>query len=246
VVGVGRTGLNTWTSVPGAAWLSVTVHPDHRGRGAGGRLYTALEEHLRGNGGRRVEGWAVDEPPTARWCVRRGFERTNELRYSRLDLTGALPPTPPWPDDVTTATFAAVGPEGVYAVDAATVVDEPGEFTADAVSYEDWLTEVWQRPDGDLEASTVVLVGGVPAAYTMVEADRETHRMWSGGTGTLREHRGRGLAKIAKSVALRHAARAGITAAYTSNDETNRPMLAINEWLGYRACATQWSYVKDL
>jgi hypothetical protein len=30
----------------------------------------------------------------------------------------------------------------------------------------------------------------------------------------------------------------------SAND--NRPMIAINEWLGYRPCATQWSYAKGL
>jgi RimJ/RimL family protein N-acetyltransferase len=70
--------------------------------------------------------------------------------------------------------------------------------------------------------------------------------MWSDGTGTLRAHRGRGLAKYAKSTALHRAAAAGLRSAYAANDETNRPMIAINEWLGYRPCATQWSYGKAL
>lgn len=102
------------------------------------------------------------------------------------------------------------------------------------------------NPTSDRTASTVVLAGDEPVAYTLVETDHETHRIWSGGTGTLRQYRGRGLAKIVKSVALRQAAAAGAVTAYTSNDEVNRPMLAINEWLGYRSCATQRSYLKVL
>jgi GNAT superfamily N-acetyltransferase len=248
VVGAGRAGFKTWTSEVGAASTLVLVHPGHRGRGIGGRLYDAAEEHLRDHGAKRTMAWVVNEPESLAWCARRGFVRSHELRYSKLDLTdlGALPPTPPLPDGVTVATFAETGPEALYPVDAATVLDEPGDVTSDAVSYEDWLTDIWQGPENDYEASTVVLVDGVPAAYTLVETDHETHRMWSGGTGTVREHRGRGLAKIAKSIALRRAAEAGITVAYTSNDEVNQPMLAINEWLGYRACATQWSYVKTM
>jgi hypothetical protein len=34
--------------------------------------------------------------------------------------------------------------------------------------------------------------------------------------------------------------------AYTGNDEANRPMLAVNAWLGYRAVATQWSCMATL
>jgi GNAT superfamily N-acetyltransferase len=248
VVGAGQGHLHTTTSEQGASSMWVMVHPSHRRHGIGGRLYDALEEHLRDNGARRTQGWAVDEQETAQWCTRRGFERTRELRFLRLDLTDvdALPPIPPLSEGVTVATFAEIGPEAIYIVDAAASLDEPGDVTADAIRYEPWFTRHWQAPDNDHEASTVVIVGGVPAAFTLVRSDPEGHRIWAAGTGTLREHRGKGLAKLAKSIALRRAAQKGITAAYTSNDEVNRPMLAINEWLGYRACATQWSYVKVL
>jgi GNAT superfamily N-acetyltransferase len=101
-------------------------------------------------------------------------------------------------------------------------------------------------PYTDLHASTVVLVGGAPAACTLVEADLEGSRVWSLGTGTLPAYRGRGLAKLAKAVALHQASAAGAIHAYTSNDEVNAPMLAINTWLGYQACATQWAYLKAL
>jgi GNAT superfamily N-acetyltransferase len=248
VVGAGRAGLNFWTSEEGAAGAFVVVHPDHRWRGIGAALYDSLEWHLRDVGARRVQGWAVDDEATGAWCARRGFDRTREVRFSRLDLTdpGALPPAPLAPHAVTVATFADVGPEAVYSIDAEASLDEPGDMPIDAVGYDQWLLDIWDDPLTDHDTSTVVLVEGRPAAYTIVEADREAGRMWSGGTGTVRQHRGRGLAKIAKSVALRRAADAGITSAYTSNDEENRPMLAINEWLGYRPCATQWSFIKVL
>jgi GNAT superfamily N-acetyltransferase len=248
VVGTGSAGLNVWTSEEGAAGAFVMVHPDHRGRGVGANLYDSVEWHLRDIGARRVRGWAVDDDATGAWCARRGFERTRQARFSLLDLTdvGALPAAPPTPDGVTVATFADVGPEVVFSIDTEASLDEPGDIPMDAIAYDQWVLDMWDDPLTDHDTSTVVLVDGQPAAYTMVEADPDTGRMWSGGTGTVRRHRGRGLAKIAKSVALRRAAGAGITSAYTSNDEENGPMLAINEWLGYRPCATQWSFIKAL
>ena len=42
----------------------------------------------------------------------------------------------------------------------------------------------------------------------------------------------------------RRAAAAGITAAYTSNDAVNAPMLAVNTWLGYQPTATERSFTK--
>jgi GNAT superfamily N-acetyltransferase len=245
VVGIGRAMLSTWTSATGMGSALVMVHPEHRGRGIGGQVYQRVEEHLREVGASRVQGWADDTAQAARWCERRGFARTHESRISGLDLAD-LPPPPPVPVGVSTVCYAELGPRVVYEVDAATMRDEPGDVTYDAVPYDDWFRNIWQRPESDPEVSTVVLVDGVPAAITTVEADYETGVMWSGGTGTLREYRGRGLAKLAKSTALRRAAAVGITKAYTGNDESNRPMLAVNEWLGYRPCATHWSAVKSL
>jgi GNAT superfamily N-acetyltransferase len=205
LVGAGRAALNTWTSTQGSATAMAWVHPEQRRRGIGGQVYDRLEEHLRGHGARQVQGWALADEATARWCQRRGFTRGHQARFSRLDLTGtgALPPIPPMPEGVSVATYAQVGAQAVYAVDAAALCDEPGDVSHDAVPYGEWLSDVWQRPETDHDASTVVLVNGVPAAITTVEADYHTRRMWSGGTGTLREHRGQGLAKLAKSVAIR-------------------------------------------
>src|SRR5688500_139628 len=86
VVGAGRALRTTWTSEEGAAEGWVMVHPDHRGRGVGRELYDSLEWHLRDVGARRVEGWAADDEASGAWCRRRGYERTHEIRFSRLDL----------------------------------------------------------------------------------------------------------------------------------------------------------------
>jgi len=248
VIAAGSASLDTWTSGDGTASLSVRVHPDYRRAGIGTRVFDELIGHLRAHDVRQVRGSSVDDPGTLAWCVARGLTRSHEERYSRLDLTdpGALPPVPPLPAGVRTASAAEVGPEAVYPVDAAAIADEPGDVRADRVPFDEWLLEVWRAPTIDLDLSTVVLVDDIPAACTLVEADRVTGRIWAGGTGTLREQRGRGLAKLAKSVALRRAIEAGITVGYTSNDGTNQPMLAINRWLGYRPCATQWTHVATL
>ena len=53
-------------------------------------------------------------------------------------------------------------------------------------------------------------------------------------TGTLRDYRGRGLALLAKRATLVNAAKRGVELVSTENDETNAPMLRVNEHLGYR------------
>lgn len=52
--------------------------------------------------------------------------------------------------------------------------------------------------------------------------------------GTLREHRHRGLARLAKLATVRWAVEHGVRRIATGNDSTNRDMLALNEHLGYR------------
>lgn len=245
IVGFARCGLNTWSSEPGAATMVLVVAAEHRGQGIGSELLARVEAHLRDVGGVRVQGWSADDEATIRWLGARGFTTGHELRYSAA-RTDQLPPMPELPPGVTTATFAEVGPEAVFAVDSISTLDEPNDIPVDVIEYDQWLTHAWNAPELRHDVSVAVLVDGVPAAVTWLEADLETGRGWSGGTGTLPAYRGRGLAKIAKSVSLRMGAELGITMAYTSNDEVNKPMLAINEWLGYCQVATQWSHVKTL
>ena len=248
VIAAGSANLDTWTSEVGTASVSVRVHPTYRHIGIGTRLFDELIGQLRANDARSVRGSSNDDDATLAWCLARGLTRSHEERYSRLDLTdpGTLPPVPSLPAGARTVAAGEVGPEAVYPLDAAAIADEPGDVQADQVPYEEWLAEVWQDPQTDLDLSTVVLIDDVPAAWTLVEADRTTHRIWAGGTGTAREHRGRGLAKVAKSVALRQAVAAGFTEAFASNDGTNVAMLAVNAWLGYRPCAIQWTQIKNL
>jgi GNAT superfamily N-acetyltransferase len=248
IVGVARASINTWTSASGSGMALVAVHPQHRNRGIGGGLYEQLEAHLREHGAVKVSGWGDVDEATTRWCAARGLTPGDTSLFSRLDLSDPtkLPPAPRLPDGVTLASYVEIGPRPVYEIDAATMVDEPSDIPIDAVPYQEWYDDIYTRPEADLESSTVVLVDGQPAAITTVECDPATRRMWSGGTGTLRRYRGRGLAKLAKSIAVRKAATAGITAAFTGNDETNKPMLAVNSWLGYRKFSTERRYRKDL
>ena len=45
---------------------------------------------------------------------------------------------------------------------------------------------------------------------------------------------------------LHRARAAGLTEAFTHNDGSNAPMLAVNDWLGYERCAAEWKYTREL
>ncbi|GAA1877335.1 GNAT family N-acetyltransferase [Asanoa iriomotensis] len=245
LAGFARADLNIFTSEAGAAGATTIVRPDVRGRGIGNALLAAVEAHLRSVGGRKLVVHAVDEPDTLRFLEKRGFTLTYDVRYQRL-LLADLPEAPPIPAGVTVATMAEAGPEAVFAVDVESMADEPSDTPFDKIEYDDWFEDIWHDPNVDKDLSHVVLVDGEPATMTFLYADRESGRFMSTGTGTRRAYRGRGLAKIAKSVAFRAARDAGFTEGYTGNDEINKPMLAINEWLGYRPIGAERSAVKEL
>ena len=111
--------------------------------------------------------------------------------------------------------------------------DVPGEIAMDDVSFEQWLEDYWRHPDTDLDASVAAVIDGRPVAFSHL-------RIAPGGravtdmTGTLRDYRGRGLAQLAKRATLVNAAKRGVELVTTENDETNAPMLRINEKLGYQ------------
>jgi GNAT superfamily N-acetyltransferase len=243
--GCAQGGFNVSTSEPGAAYLQVEVHPEHRGGGVGAALYQQLEEHLRAIGARRVRTFATEDEASRAFAEARGYTRGAHDRYAKLD-TSVLPPMPALPPGVTVCSLAEAGPQTVYDLDQAASVDEPGDMSFDGVPFDLWMARYWESPDQRLDVGTVVMVDGVAACGTFMEANLALGRGVSAGTCTLREYRGRGLAKIAKSVALRRAAEVGIHTAITCNDYTNAPMIAVNDWLGYQPFADEYSYLKQL
>jgi len=57
--------------------------------------------------------------------------------------------------------------------------------------------------------------------------------VWTGFTGVVRKYRGRGIGRAVKMAVLKQAIEQNVARVRTDNDETNGPMLHINEGLGY-------------
>ncbi|MET8833419.1 GNAT family N-acetyltransferase [Micromonospora sp. NPDC004540] len=242
VVGWVSAYRNTSTSAANVGEISTLhVHPAHRLRGIGTALLDAALGHLRGLGAKRLLTWS--RPESLPFARRHGFTPSRELRYSALDLRPE-PPMPEPPPGVRLLPAAGVDPREVHRVDAESSLDEPGDVPTDALGYDLWRHEVWDNLGLDRDASTLAEVDGRLVAVSLVKRDGD--RMWSDFTGTVPGHRGRGLARLAKQAALHRAATSGVRTAYTSNDEANAPMLAINARLGYRPVGSQWSCVRDL
>ncbi len=179
-------------------------------------------------------------------ALQRGYQPVESHRILGMDLS-KLPDTPKAPAgaELRRWTEFSDDPRPLYEIDRAADADEPGEDSEGFMPYEVWLDAVWHNPMADLELSLALLLDGLPVTITCYSSDHDT-RMESAMTGTLREYRGRGLAGYAKNSALHRARERGFTHAYTGNHETNKPMLAINNRIGYSLVGTESTYVKRL
>ncbi|MBW8735829.1 MAG: GNAT family N-acetyltransferase [Streptomyces turgidiscabies] len=248
ILGTARTGVVHDSPEPGQGYVNVYVHPEHMRRGAGTLLVRTAEQHLAAVGVTRFFAWVLDSPDNRAFAERHGYRSSRNAHFLRLDLAhGELPPLqdPPPGVEVRPASDFATDPRPLFDLDAETTSDEPSDVPSEFTDYETWLRGTWQHPHFNPELTSVAVVDGRPAAFSAAHTDGAT-RYGTVMTGTARDFRGRGLAKLAKNDSLHRARAAGYTEALTGNDAGNGPMIAINKWFGYEICATEVRYVREL
>lgn len=248
IIGTAQVGIAHESPEPGQGFCNPYTSPDRLGRGAGSLLLTTAEEYLAGIGAVAVYTWVLDEPANREFSRKRGYAARRPAHFLHLDLAnGTLPPRQEVPAGVELRTAAdfADDPRPLFEADAETTADEPSDTPSELADYEDWLNSTWRHPCFDSGLTSVAMVDGEVAAFSAATTDGRTTYS-TGMTGTRRAYRGRGLAKLAKNDSLHRARAAGYTDAYTGNDAGNGPMLAINDWFGYRICATEVRHVRTL
>lgn len=225
---------------PSRGQLAIAVDPDRRGEGIGRALAEAAVTHLAAIGIESTRAGSLDEPGARSLAARFGFTALAASSVSAVDPRTVEPR--PIPTGVTLVPLGGIDdPVPIYELDLTLSRDIPNE-TYENVSLEEWRSMFWRSPFVDDEASLVAYVDGELAAMTMIRIDRPSGRAQNNLAGTLARYRGRGLATLLKSHSLRRAAELGASIATTDNDESNAPMLAVNEKLGYRPFARrlQW------
>jgi GNAT superfamily N-acetyltransferase len=249
VVGVAGGQLHVYAEGPQPAFLGATVRADRRGHGLGTELFDRALAHVRAAGARRALAESAGDEGR-RFLERRGFASTQTRRYSQVDprevdLSGLEPLRSRLAaDGFVVVPVSECAPEDVRAIDLEASRDIPmGAQIAD-IPLVEWTEQFWRHPFFSHTGSVAVLHGGRPVAIALLRTDGQ--RAMNDMTGTLRPFRGRGLARTMKLTQLDWAARAGIAAVLTENDETNMAMLAVNTRLGYRPFLTVSSYARDL
>jgi len=220
--------------------LQVSVAPESRKTGLGTALLERCEVHLVELGVATTLSFTTPEEASRSFATAHGFRHTHTIRISGVDPRTIEPAsTPP---GVELRPLAGLDPRKVFELDSEAMLDVPADGALDDVSFEQWLEDYWRDPDVDLETSDAAVVDDRPVAFSWLRV-APGGRAVSDMTGTLRDYRGRGLALLAKRATLVNAARRGVEFVSTQNDETNLPMLRVNEKLGYRPAGStlRWS-----
>jgi GNAT superfamily N-acetyltransferase len=264
VVGALRVILPTKDN-PTVGIVDLAVHPRHRRRGVGGRLL-AEAVGLAAAAGRTELIADMDEPgpaaPGRPFAHRRGW--TCDLVETRRDLD--LPS-----DEQRLAALEAEAQQAAAGYDLVLWRDRTPEdllddwavleqrMTTDAPQGELPLEE--ERWDGDrireyeamhvARGRSVLSAGAVKDGRLVAFSDLQVplaqpQRAHQGGTLVLAEHRGHRLGALVKTAVLRELAAAmpEVRRISTYNSDSNRPMVAVNEALGFGPAGqlSTWSF----
>lgn len=260
IVGVGAVDHIPDQFHPDKYNLEVMVDPPDRRRGHGTLLYDHLMTLLRQRGAIAARAWVresdLDSHPFA---TNRGFVEARREWQSRLDVN-AFDPSPfagamerATGQGITITSMAAeqaVNADALieaYRLHSTCSRDVPDIEPYTEVSYDDFLKNVINAPYSIPEAFLIAKHGSryVGLAW-MAGSAEEPGILYQGLTGVLSEYRGKGIAMALKLANVEAAGRLGKREIRTWNDTTNRPMLRINEAMGFVKQPAEIVYLKDL
>ncbi|HEX3455179.1 MAG TPA: GNAT family N-acetyltransferase [Gaiellaceae bacterium] len=227
---------------PRATTLQLCVQPERRRSGIGTALLTAVLQVAPPLGVEALFA-AHSTPAGAAFAARHGFADGQRVVRSLLDLQAAALPQPAPPDGFGLATWLGRVPEehlAAYVRGRAAMDDAPDpegmEFpSATAEQVRGW-EEALARRGREMRVTAVLDAEGEVASFTEVRLTPGSALCTTEDTGTVAEHRGRGLARAAKLESLRRLRvdRPEVEVVSTENAEENVVMLGLNESLGFR------------
>jgi GNAT superfamily N-acetyltransferase len=258
VVGFSYVGQSPWLD-PAMMIVHVGVHPGHRQRGYGRDLLERAEATASENAATQVIGWADETQGGALHLLEQtGYreidrEWESTLRVQDIDevsLRHAI-------DRVASSGIRLVPLSEVsgtrsgwrhdlYRLYAAVDGDVPTQFDLMEMPFEDFESIVLGRrllPDGFLVAMDGDTLVGLTEPLLV---DDDPTAIAQEMTGVRKRHRGRGIATALKASAALWAKENGYATIRTSNAQSNMPMLAVNDRLGFERDHATIEYLKDL
>jgi GNAT superfamily N-acetyltransferase len=245
IVGHAEAAFEWAVPTPGKGRFWIDVAREHRGRGIGSELFEEAVEYLRTEGAWRLESYVPGDPAGSEFLATRGFALSGRNRASGLELRTASTPEMNVPG-FRLATLGETRDRAheLHAICVEGEIDMPSDEPETEVDFESWCRDEFEYPDISDEGSFVVLEGDRPVSLAFVTVDPERAIGYNSMTATLRTHRRRGLALLAKVAAARWAQQAGLERLVTENDAGNVGMLAINDRLGYTQLYVEEYFVR--
>ncbi len=241
------------------AYTGVYVAPAERGRGIGGELLEVVVNRAGADGRPVILAESIygfdrrEDHPNRRFAEHRGFSVASTEVCRRLDLPvadglleGWIAEAAPYHTEYRIETFTGDIPEdllpSVCHVVNQLALDAPTgdiDMEAEQVTPEVWHQHVERGvKHGQVRHDTVAIdaTGTAVAVTTLAISAADPGRMQQWATIVAREHRGHRLGLAVKAQNLRTAQRRhpDCTAVYTCNEESNGPMVDINERMGFK------------
>jgi mycothiol synthase len=236
-------GVGRPSSIQSSLYAMVRVLPEHRGQGVGTQLYEALSEHARRLGRESLWGRVREDDAASRDFVRnRGFREAGREYEVVLD-TALADTAASAPDGIELVSLAA-RPElerAVYEVDCEVGGDVPRPEGDDFESqpFDRWREQYLEGPGAVPDTLIAALAGDEVVGYTGLRRRGASSPVAENMlTAVRRDWRRRGIATALKREQVARARAAGIEQIFTTNDETNAGMRAVNARLGYRPAPT--------
>ena len=230
-------------------YFYIIVKPEHRGQGAGSRLYDDFLQTAKDAGAKKLQISVRDNCPGCRaFADQRGFIERGHTIGMELEL-GSFDDKPydalieqVKSEGFRFTTMAELGDtteaqQKLYALNDTAASETPGtDGSHPWLSFEDFQEKVcqtnWYKPDGQfvvIENST-----GAWAAMSAITRFEGADYAFNLFTGVDKHYRGRKLAQAVKIFALRYARNVlNVNTVRTTHNIMNEPMIAIDRKLGY-------------